>query len=231
MILTAFLLIASWLYQSGPSMALQYALPPLAIAVAVLLKSVSFSKKDLLLVLGFAALVAGHSLFYRDTSGINPLMGLLTYSSALILVLRFKEPSKAFWTAVIVVAILSILEASIGLVQLLLNYGTILFPTQAAGDAVTGTLANNARVYFMKMFVQGIFLYYVWLHFEALGRAEDRRLKWLILAGAVFGLLGSVMTGGVAVMALARQAAAQVPQPLHSAEFIWAVWSVSEMAL
>jgi hypothetical protein len=183
-------------------MAFQYAIPLVAILVAVLLREASISLKDLALMAVFGLIVAAHSLFYPDTSIYNPGLGLLTYSSALILTLRFHKPARVFSVVIVTVTVLSILEAAIGAVQLLSNTGTLIFSSTSAGDAVTGSLANNTRVYYMKMFLQSMLLFYVWKDGYRPFENRKRLGGYMLLIGATSALIGSIFTGSVAVLAL-----------------------------
>ena len=183
-------------------MALQYAIPLIAILVAVLLREASISWKELVPIGVFGLVVAAHSLFYSDTNFFNPGLGLLTYSSVLILTLRFRQPARVFSVVIITVTVLSIVEAAIGVVQLLSISGTFIFSATSAGDAVTGTLANNPRVYFMKMFLQAMLLFYVWKDGYRPSQQGKRLWGRILLIGAVSALIGSVLTGSVAVLAL-----------------------------
>jgi hypothetical protein len=124
---------------------------------------------------------------------INTALGLFMISSLLLLTIEL--PTRQMYGYFIsIVALTSIFEASLGVVQLMAsNFGRLDFSSMGAGDAVVGTLLTNSHLYAAKMLTQALIL--------ATARAYGNK-GVAVNAGLVFALLGAVLASALFLTAL-----------------------------
>lgn len=195
------LLVAiSWAPTVGPLQLLAYTGPAFIVLLAVLWGAARPSVPDVLFLLFFGLYSLAGSVFHSDTWLLNPLVGLLTYSSLLLLLIRFRDsdPDALIESLAVYTAGFSILEFLVGMGQLWVAHGALIFSSMAAGDVVVGTLGTNSHLFAGKMLFQGLLLATV-LFATTQGRSRYRKL-WL--AGFFSAMFGALFASALATMIL-----------------------------
>lgn len=192
--------VASWLPIAGPVQVLAYLAPAALAGIAVLTGAAEISRRVFTWLLGLAAFALAASAFYEDTGVLHPMLGLLTYSSVVILALRFRRSAgatgaPALRTFIVATAWLSLLQAALGVAQLVAEHGGLTFASLDAGDSVVGTLRTNSHVYAVKMLFQGLVLA---IAYGASRRdASNRYPRSLLLAGAASAFVGALLASAL----------------------------------
>lgn len=214
---------ASWLPIAGPVQVLVYLAPAVLAGIAVLTGAAEISGWVFTWLLCLAAFALAASAFYGDTGVLHPMLGLLTYSSVVILALRFRRAAgatgaSALRTFIVATAWVSLFEMVLGVAQLVANQGGLSFASLDAGDAVVGTLRTNSHLYAVKMLFQGLMLAVAW-HASRHG-AEEPYPRRLLLAGAASAFVGALLASAL----LATTA-------FLAAVGAWSLWTVLRLAI
>ena len=187
------ILVISWTPNAGFLQLLNY-IGPVAIALlAVYHRTARVEKTDAAYLVILLALGSLNALMHVDTGPIHPVLGLLTYASVVVVMLRFRgiddETLVAFTVAV---AWVSIAEAAIAFVQLMMRYGQIGTLDLAAGDYARGTtMSAFSHLFALKQMFQGTFL--VFMAWQASGNAHVRRNRRLIMIGGASAILMAIL--------------------------------------
>ena len=199
--------LTAWLPTAGPFQLIGY-LGPVAIAAAALWAGwVALSWRDLAFGAVFASLSVGTALVHQETGFLHPVIGMLTYSSVALLLLRPSAPhadvEAGCRTLLVATAWISLFEAALGLLQLILSQRGLVFATAASGDYVVGTLGTNSHLFAVKMLFQGLILTVGWRHASAVPALHTRKRLLAWGAAAAFGgaLFASALLASAAFIA------------------------------
>lgn len=217
------ILLSSWLPIAGAVQALAYIAPVGLAAAAVLAGGAWISRSDFIWLFGLATFAFAFSVFYRDTGWLHAGLGLLTYSSSAILLLRFPATDRAphsspVRTLVVATAWLSIVEAGLGVAQLIAFQGGLPFSALDAGDNVVGTLRTNSHLFAVKMLFQGLVLA-VALR-ASRGAPAGGYPQKLLLAGMISAFVGGLLASALLATTI-----------FFSTVIAWGVWSVVRMTI
>lgn len=194
-IVVILVLLLTWAPITGALQVISYLGPLLVAVFAIFIGVATINLFDLLFYLIFFIMGLAGAAFYNDTGLIHPLLGLLTYSSLLFLILRFRLTEDVLPTFINSIAVISILEGILGSGQLIMKFGGLSFKDMSSGDFVVGTLGTNSPVFAMKMLFQGLLLLYAWSY----GRKKTGTGLhiFIILAGIFWAFFSAVLASAM----------------------------------
>lgn len=186
-------LVISWLPINGFMQPVVHALPIAIVLIGMLKKAIYTNWKPFIYTFFFISFYIIYSnLRGPHTAYWNTLVSLILYLPLCILIFRFRKvEEKDLIFLLKAVAYLSIIEFSVGLVQLLVFQGFRLELTSNSWDYVDGTtVAQSSHVYSIKMLLQG----YLLLFNYKIISSTNRRNRKLVIIGIGLSFLGAIMS-------------------------------------
>ncbi len=205
MAISKFLILSFLLISWTPSFSLLqlvgYFGAPFLVIVALVHRWLVLSNFDLKFFTITTAIAFLCSVPYSDTGLLNPFLGIVTYSTLMVLVIRFpRSPEPLIPFLLNSVAWMSIFQFCVGTVQLVTGIGGVTFEEGNNGDLFQGTILANSHLCSMKMLYQGTLLLYMQIHMSINKIPYDKPL--LLRVGTVLALLGAVLASFLAGLVL-----------------------------
>lgn len=186
--------VLTWLPSHSIWQFAQYLLPVLLLIYSAFDRNIKYEKEAIFVVV-LIFVIGAQSLLYENAGLLNYTLSVMTYSSLLLLSLRFYISKEGVLKILRLISIVAVLEFTIGAIQFITANQGIAFTRADAGDSFTGTIVSSSHLLAAKCLVTAIFLYYQNLH-------KGTIIKVGIITSLLSAIFASFLMGVVIVLAI-----------------------------